>query len=343
MKLLKIFSLIATLFMTACSAKATNPDVEVVSPKEFQTKLAADSAAYLLDVRKPDEFAAEHLAGAHLLNWLDSETFKEGAKDLDKEKTIYVYCRSGRRSNAAANYLAEQGYKVVDMDGGILAWEKAGLPVTKENPVIETYTDLNDGSTLTIDSRTNSGPRINISLFRLTDIDGGIGKVSDGVLTFTAKDAAGRPIGGKITFDGDTAHLTFTESSWEYLPKGTTYSFVRGAKVDYEPANPVEGRTYTGSGNGGGLVTNLTIKFDKDGKCRCTSDFYQAFTKPVTVGGTYSIRYDIVEVHCQPEGFDTPIVWNFEIINDGQELGFNNSDASEEGSIGRDWLQLKAK
>lgn len=133
MKLLKIFSLIATLCMTACSAHATNPNVEVVSPEVFQTKLAADTGAYLFDVRKPDEFAAGHLVGAHLLNWLDPETFKRHAKNIDKRKTIYVYCRSGRRSNAAANYLAKQGYNVVDMDGGILAWEKAGLQVTTED------------------------------------------------------------------------------------------------------------------------------------------------------------------------------------------------------------------
>ena len=119
--------------MTACSAKGANPNVEVVSPEEFQTKLADDSAAYLLDVRKPDEFAAGHLAGAHLLNWLDPETFKKDAMNLDKKKTLYVYCRSGRRSNAAANFLAEQGYRVVDMAGGILAWENAGLPVTTED------------------------------------------------------------------------------------------------------------------------------------------------------------------------------------------------------------------
>ena len=195
--------------------------------------------------------------------------------------------------------------------------------------IIETYTNLNDGSTLTIDNRTSSGPLVNISLFRLTDIDGGIGKMVNGALTFTATDAAGQPIGGRITFDGDTAHMTFTESSWEYLPKGSTCSFVRGAKVDYEPANPVGGRTYAGSGNGGGLATNVTIKFDKGGKCQCISDFYQAFSEPETVNGTYSIRYDIVEVHCQPEGFNSRIAWNLEIINDGQELGFNNSDASE--------------
>ncbi|MCM1140706.1 MAG: hypothetical protein NC453_19220 [Muribaculum sp.] len=90
-------------------------------------------------------------------------------------------------------------------------------------------------------------------------------------------------------------------------------------------------------------ATNVTIKFDKYGKCQCTSDFYQAFNEPATVDGTYSIRYDIVEVRCQPQGFDSPIVWNFEILNDGQGLGFNNSDTSEEGSIGTDWLQLKAE
>lgn len=134
MKFWKIFSLIATLFMTACSTKATNPNVDVVSPQVFNSKLIEDSTAYLLDVRKPDEFAAGHIAGAHLLNWLDFATFKNDAKNLNKANTIYVYCRSGRRSNEAANYLAEQGYKMIDMAGGILAWEKDGLPVTTGEP-----------------------------------------------------------------------------------------------------------------------------------------------------------------------------------------------------------------
>lgn len=356
MKFFKILSLIATLFMTACGAKAADPDVEVVSPEVFQTKLAEDSTAYLLDVRKPDEFAAGHLADAHLLNWLDSDTFKEDAKDLDKAQTIYVYCRSGRRSNEVANYLAERGYRVVDMDGGILAWEKAGLPVTTDNgsaksvvdKFIGTYTDVNDGSTLEIGENTNAGASVKISLFRLTDIDDGIGRLRDGTLDFSATDAAGSPIEGKITFDNDTALLTFTKSTWEYLPSGTSFSFVRNAVVNYEAANPIGGRTYTGGGNGGGLATNITIKFQNSGSdkghCECTSDFYQAFAKSIAVKGFYSIsEYGIVTVKCQPEGFESPIVWNFEIINDGQELGFNNSDSTEEGSLGNDWLRLKAE
>ena len=117
--------------MATCSVKAENPDLETVSTEEFKNQLAEDPSAYLLDVRTPEEFAEGHLAGAHILNWLDPETFQRDAKDLDKSKTIYVYCRSGRRSHEAGSYLAEYGYHVVDMEGGILAWEKDGFPVSK--------------------------------------------------------------------------------------------------------------------------------------------------------------------------------------------------------------------
>lgn len=156
MNYLNLVSLIAALFMMSCSAKADSHNVEavasgnmdivapegvssgasdtveVITPGEFQSRLGTDSVAYLLDVRRPDEFDAGHLKGAHLLNWLDTETFKKEAVGLDKTKTIYVYCRSGRRSNEAANYLAGQGYKVVDMKGGILAWEESKLPIVTE-------------------------------------------------------------------------------------------------------------------------------------------------------------------------------------------------------------------
>ena len=130
MKPFNLLALIYTFVMSACSAGASNPNVKVVSPAEFQTKLAETPDAYLLDVRKPDEYAAGHLNGAHLLNWLDTAGFKKGMASLDKSKTIFVYCRSGRRSNEAADMLAENGYKVIDLKGGILAWEKAGLTTT---------------------------------------------------------------------------------------------------------------------------------------------------------------------------------------------------------------------
>ena len=87
------------------------------------------------------------------------------------------------------------------------------------------YTDSNDGSTLQIGKSTNSGASVKISLFRLTDIDDGIGTITDHTMTFKATDAAGNPIQGKITLTGDTATLVFTESTWDNLPNGSTFYF----------------------------------------------------------------------------------------------------------------------
>lgn len=92
------------------------------------------------------------------------------------------------------------------------------------------YTNSTDGSTLQVGDSTNSGLSVKINLFRLTDIDDGIGTISDGSLVFTATDAAGKPIKGKVTTDGDTATLVFIESTWEYLPDGSTYRFRRDAQ-----------------------------------------------------------------------------------------------------------------
>lgn len=206
------------------------------------------------------------------------------------------------------------------------------------------YTDQNDGSTLTIAKNTNAGPSIKINLLRLTEIDDGIGKIADDTLAFAATDAAGNPINGKITLDGDTAILVFTESTWRYLPNGTTYRFTRDSQAMIKARTAFVGKTYSGGGNGGGLGIDLTIRFKADSICECTSNFYQAFPKPITVEGMYFVNNGIVEVTCRPEGFeDNPVDWHFSIKGNGNELSFNSSDTSEEGSMGKDWITLKKK
>ena len=129
-----IITLLAAMGISVGGVYAQNAEdnnVLSVSPQEFKSRLQADTTAYLLDVRRADEFAAGHLAGAHQLNWLDSTTFDNGAKQLDKSKTIYVYCRSGHRSGLAAHFLASQGFKVVNMKGGYLAWTANSLEIEK--------------------------------------------------------------------------------------------------------------------------------------------------------------------------------------------------------------------
>lgn len=84
-------------------------------------KLMADDKDYiLLDVRTPEEFASGHIPGAVQLT---NETFtKEDAEKTikDKEQTVYVYCRSGRRSKQSSQKLIDFGYANVIEIGGIL-------------------------------------------------------------------------------------------------------------------------------------------------------------------------------------------------------------------------------
>jgi 3-mercaptopyruvate sulfurtransferase SseA len=56
--------------------------------------------------------------------------------NLDKSKTVYVYCLSGGRSSSAAGQLQEMGFKsVVNLSGGMLAWQSANLPVSNQEGV----------------------------------------------------------------------------------------------------------------------------------------------------------------------------------------------------------------
>ncbi len=86
----------------------------------------------LLDVRTVKEYADGHIAGALNVVWLD-KTFKEDfeKQKIKKNKTVAVYCRSGKRSMAAAKVLAGMGYQVVNLTGGIMAWQKEGGKVEK--------------------------------------------------------------------------------------------------------------------------------------------------------------------------------------------------------------------
>ena len=119
---------------TACSQNYENYDV-----KEF-AELITDSNVVILDVRKADEFAEGHITGAILIDQFQSDFLEQAQVKLPKDKTIAIYCRSGRRSANAAGKLADIGYKCVNLKGGILAWKEANMPVTKEdNPDFKNY------------------------------------------------------------------------------------------------------------------------------------------------------------------------------------------------------------
>ncbi len=81
--------------------------------------------AILVDVRTPEEYQAGHLENAININWYDAD-FTDQIETLDKDKTLYLYCKLGGRSAEAANKLTSLGYNVVDLTGGYDAYEAAG-------------------------------------------------------------------------------------------------------------------------------------------------------------------------------------------------------------------------
>lgn len=86
----------------------------------------------VVDVRTPEEFAEGHLPGALNIDFKSDDFVSSAENALGKERVVYVYCRSGRRSAAAAAILAEKGFSLVNLEGGIIDWQKKGFPVTTE-------------------------------------------------------------------------------------------------------------------------------------------------------------------------------------------------------------------
>jgi len=96
--------------------------------KAFAVRIG-EGNAQLVDVRTPAEYAQGYLANAVNLDWTSGQ-LEAQAGTLDKSKPVLLYCASGRRSASAREHLAKEGFTdVVDLSGGIYAWEAQGQPV----------------------------------------------------------------------------------------------------------------------------------------------------------------------------------------------------------------------
>lgn len=123
-------------FLTALfSCEAQSNKFKSLNVEEFEQAIA-DSNVICLDVRAADEYEDGHIADAININ-VEEYSFEKKAKEtLLKDKTIAVYCRSGRRSKKAAEILANNGYKVVELNKGFNSWTKADKPFVEEEPPV---------------------------------------------------------------------------------------------------------------------------------------------------------------------------------------------------------------
>lgn len=86
----------------------------------------------ILDIRTPEEFESGYIEGAVNMNY-HSESFVADLDKLDRTKTYFVYCRTGRRSRDAVGVMVQQGFSTIyRVQGDIVRWKKENLPVIRK-------------------------------------------------------------------------------------------------------------------------------------------------------------------------------------------------------------------
>ena len=114
--------LIVALIIFGCAESNSQTSYRQISSDEAEKLMEKSSNYVILDVRTQQEFESGHISGAICI---PNETIKNDPPTLlpDKKQTIFVYCRTGRRSKEAAQKLSDMGYENIIEFGGIITWK----------------------------------------------------------------------------------------------------------------------------------------------------------------------------------------------------------------------------
>ena len=122
-----IASFAALILLAGCSStgSATTVDLNV---SEFSQKIN-EPDVIILDVRTPEEFASGHIEGALNIDFNGGDFANEITR-LNPSDNYAIYCRSGSRSGQAASIMHKAGFHdVSNLNGGVIDWTNAGLPL----------------------------------------------------------------------------------------------------------------------------------------------------------------------------------------------------------------------
>lgn len=130
--ILSVLITVLLLNLNACKGQNSYSEaLKQISIDEFE-KLRKTDKGILLDVRTLDEIVDGFIEGAVFSDYY-SDNFEAIIAKYPKEKTVYIYCRSGNRSNKAAKIFVKNGFsKVYNIKGGMNAWKAANKDVKKK-------------------------------------------------------------------------------------------------------------------------------------------------------------------------------------------------------------------
>ena len=115
-----LFFLFMSIFFINCDKKQHVESITTLELKE----LLATKDIQLMDVRTPEEINEGFIETAIFADYFDENFKTKASNQLDKSKKVYLYCRSGNRSEKAGVILKEAGFNVIHVSGGFNQWKK---------------------------------------------------------------------------------------------------------------------------------------------------------------------------------------------------------------------------
>ena len=128
----KFFFSIAVVVSSLVIGCATNKPYKDITVAELKARLERKDDIVILDVRRREEYESDtgRLPGAILIPVQELENRYQELDSL-KSKEIVAYCKAGVRSARASKFLGEKGFKVLNMLGGITAWNEMKRDTSK--------------------------------------------------------------------------------------------------------------------------------------------------------------------------------------------------------------------
>ncbi len=128
-----VTGIILSIIISAIPLMGQTPDSSKflsLDPHDFQLLYLKTDSSLLVDVREPFEFNHTRIKDA--VNIPSSGNIGRAADTLNRNFTYFLYCSTGHRSANVARMMSDMGFrKLVNLDGGIVAWKKDGLKVKK--------------------------------------------------------------------------------------------------------------------------------------------------------------------------------------------------------------------
>ncbi|GAB4372999.1 MAG: hypothetical protein Kow0042_16670 [Calditrichia bacterium] len=135
-RLVGIYFIMLLVFASCGETQTADGDYQIVKPQELAQWLENKKEMLIIDVRTPGEYVGElgHIEGSLLRPLQEMENW---ISEFEKNKNdrIVMVCRSGNRSGVSSRYFSRHGFKnVYNLQGGMRAWNKAGLPISRSKP-----------------------------------------------------------------------------------------------------------------------------------------------------------------------------------------------------------------